>query len=68
MSIDISHASLLELKGFFNYGFISYKDLEEELKKRKCILDVHGEVISLDDLYEEIKKAMLLFADGGNRP
>ena len=64
MSIDISNASTEDLKGFFDYGFITHKDLEEELKKRKFILDIHGEIMSLDDIHKEVKKEMLLFADG----
>ena len=64
MSIDISNALTEELKGFFDYGFISHKDLEEELKKRKLFLNIHGEIIPIDGLYEDIKKALFLLRDG----
>ena len=62
--MDISNASIEDIKGFFDYGFISHKDLEEELKKRKLFLNTHGEIIPIDGLYEDIKKALFLLRDG----
>ena len=62
--MDISNASIEDIKGFFDYGFISHRDLEDELKKRKLFLNTHGEIIPIDGLYEDIKKALFLFYNG----
>jgi hypothetical protein len=64
VSIDTSSLRIEDLKDMFSYGIISYKDLAEELKKRKLFLNTHGEIIPIDGLYEEIKKALILLRDG----
>lgn len=63
-SIDTSTLKIEDLTDMFSYGIISHKDLEEELKKRKFILDVHGEIISGDSMYEEVKRELLRHIDG----
>jgi hypothetical protein len=64
VSIDTSSLKIDDLNDMFSYGIISYKDLEEELKKRKLFLNTHGEIIPIDGLYEDIKKALVLLRDG----
>ena len=40
--------------GMFSYGFISARDLEEELKKRSLCMDIHGNIRYQDgELYGE---------------
>jgi len=64
VSIDTSLLKIEDLNNMFSYGIIAYKDLEEELEKRKLFLNIHGETIPIDGLYEDIKKALFLFRDG----
>ena len=48
VSIDTSKVTTAQLKDLFGYGYVSYKELEEELIKRNCFLNVHGEIVSKD--------------------
>ncbi len=52
--MDLSVRTEEELKSLLAFGFISYRDLEDELKKRSLCMDIHGDIRYQDgELYGE---------------